>query len=298
MTTVVPHPAAHGSRRYRLTTGSPQSVHPASIGRIPVPLGSGAVEGSGLAPPAHLQSCSPKLLAAAEAVVANARRAVFVSDPVLGPRLSQIGSLLASVVKRHGRLIELALKDALMRSDRYVVLRDIAMPITVTTQELVRTGTIAQLATTSVALTGPIAQTVALDLIVIDRQQNRTFIVEVKRGGGKSEARKRHQVEWTLRCAQVQAIAFLGSLNFHVASARAVLIDIYGRAGYSPDLSVSGAAIDALFGVPVLHAVEAVTGLLAARLHADIPDLLALSLASLEPLPEATSTVSHIASAP
>ncbi|TXN20069.1 hypothetical protein FV232_27660 [Methylobacterium sp. WL30] len=143
MTTVVPHPAANGSRRYRLPTGSPQSVHPASIERIPVPLGSGAAEGSGLALRANLQSCSPKLLAATEAVVANARRAVFVSDPLLGPRLSQIGSLLASVVKRHGSLIELALKDALERSDRYVVLRNIAMPITTTTQELVRTGTIA-----------------------------------------------------------------------------------------------------------------------------------------------------------
>jgi hypothetical protein len=205
---------------------------------------------------------------------------------------------LASVVKRHGCLIELALKDALERSDRYLVLRDVAMPITTTTQELVRTGTIAQLATTSVALTGPVAQIVKLDLIVIDRQQNRAVIAEVKRGSGKSEARKRHQIEWVLRCAQVQAIAFLASLNLHVVSARAVLIDVYGRAGYSPDLSVSGSAIDDLFEVPVLPAIEAVTGLLAARLHADVPGLLALALASLEPLPDAASPVSRIASAP
>ncbi len=195
------------------------------------------------------------------------------------------GPLLASVVKRHGLLIELALKEVLERDGRYIVLRDIAMPITTTTQELIRTGTMAQLATTSIALTGSIAQTVKLDLIVIDRWENRAFIAEVKRGGGKSEARKIHQVEWILRCAQVQAIAFLKTLNYHVASARAVLIDVYGRAGYSPDLSVSGPAIDALFGVPVQDAVEAVTGLLADRLHAEVPDLLGLTLASLEPLP-------------
>ena len=287
--TIVPHPAAHrGGRRRPSADGLPSS-HTVSIGRIPVPLGSGAAEGSGAPWQTNLSSCSPELLAATEAVVANARRAVFVSDPLLGPRLSQIGSLLASVVKRHGVLIELALKDCLERSGRYVVLRDVAMPITVTTQELVRTGTIDQLATTSMALTGPVAQTVKIDLIVIDRMLNRAFVAEVKRGGGKSEARKIHQVEWVLRCAQVQAIAFLGSMNFHVASARAVLIDLYGRAGYSPDLSVSGPAIDALFGVPVLHAVEAVTGLLAARLHADVPDLLELALASLEPLPGAPS---------
>jgi len=298
MTTVVPHPAAHASGRHRPHVGTPHSSHPALSGRIPVPLGSGAAEGSSLPRPAHLQSCSSALLAAADAVVANARRAVFVSDPLLGPRLSQIASMLASVVKRHGSLIELALKDVLERSDRYIVLRDVAMPITTTTQELIRTGTMAQLATTSVALTGSVAQTVKLDLVVIDRQENRAFIAEVKRGGGKSESRKVHQVEWILRCAQVQAIAFLGSLNYHVASARAVLIDIYGRAGYSPDLSVSGPAIDNLFGVPVLHAVEAVTDLLAARLHADVPDLLELALASLEPLADATSPLSRTASAP
>ncbi|TXN20070.1 hypothetical protein FV232_27655 [Methylobacterium sp. WL30] len=142
------------------------------------------------------------------------------------------------------------------------------------------------------------AQTVTLDLIVIDRQENRAFIAEVKRGSGKSENRKIHQIEWVLRCAQVQAIAFLGSLNIHVASARVVLIDVYGRAGYSPDFSVSGPGIDALFGVPVLHAVEAVTGLLAARLYADVPDLLELALASLEPLPGAASPVPRIASVP
>jgi hypothetical protein len=298
MTIVVPHPAAHRGGRRRPPAGGLPSSHPASIGRIPVPLGSGAAEGSSAPWLANPPTCSPKLLAATEAVVANARRAVFVSDPVLGPHLSQIASLLASVVKRHGCLIELALKDALERSDRYLVLRDVAMPITTTTQELVRTGTIAQLATTSVALTGPVAQIVKLDLIVIDRQQNRAVIAEVKRGSGKSEARKRHQIEWVLRCAQVQAIAFLASLNLHVVSARAVLIDVYGRAGYSPDLSVSGSAIDDLFEVPVLPAIEAVTGLLAARLHADVPGLLALALASLEPLPDAASPVSRIASAP
>lgn len=296
--TIVPHPAAHRGGRRRPPVSGLSPSQPASIGRIPVPLGSGAIEGSGAPWPVDLSSCSPKLLAATEAVVANARRAVFVSDPLLGPRLSQIGSLLASVVKRHGALIELALKDCLERSDRYVVLRDVAMPITTTTQELVRTGTIAQLATTSVALTGPVAQTVKLDLIVIDRLENRAFIAEVKRGGGKNEARKIHQVEWILRCAQVQAVAFLATLNYQVASARAVLIDVYGRAGYSPDLSVSGPAIDALFGVPVLAAVEAVTGLLAARLHADVPDLLALALASLEPLPSAASSVPRIVPAP
>lgn len=297
MNTIIPHPAAHGGR-HRPPAGISASSRLASGGRIPVPLGSGAAKGASLPGPAQLQSCSPTLLAAADAVVANARRAVFVSDPLLGPRLSQIGSVLASVVKRHGRLIELALKDALERDDRYLVLRDVAMPITTTTQELVRTGTMAQLATTSVALTGSIAQTVKLDLIVIDRQENRAFVAEVKRGGGKSEARKIHQVEWILRCAQVQAIAFLATLNYHVASARAVLIDVYGRAGYSPDLSVSGPAIDTLFGVPVLAAVEAVTGLLAARLQADVPDLLALAMTSLEPLPDAAPPFPRKASAP
>lgn len=278
MPIVVSNPAAQRGGRHRLSARGQTDL--GLRARIPVPLGSAAALGH----PSHTvfpQPCAPELLAAAEAAIEGALRATFVPDPLLGPGLSQLGSVLASVVKRHGGLIEAAITDALERSGRYIVLRSVAMPITIPTQELVRASTVAQLGQTSIALAGPVAQTVFIDLVIVDRHQSRAIIAEVKRGGGKNEARKVHQVEWVLRCAQVQGRAFLASLGYEVAAARAVLVDVYGRAGYGDDLTVSGSAIDRLFAVPVMAALEAVTALLQARLRAAVPDLLTVALASL-----------------
>lgn len=279
MTNVVPHPAAQRGGRQRLSArGQPGS---ATTSRITVPLGSAAALGCGHVQPAIPQICAPELMAAAQAALDGAFRATFVPDPLLGPGLSQLGSVLASMVKRHGSLIEAAITDVLERSGRYIVLRNVAMPITVPTQELVRASSVAQLNQTSIELAGAVAQSVFLDLIVVDRKESRAIIAEVKRGSGKNEARKIHQVEWVLRCAQVQGRSFLASLGYEVAQIRAVLIDVYGRAGYGDDLTVSGPAIDQLFAIPVLAALETVTAALQARLRAAVPDLLTMALASL-----------------
>lgn len=279
MTIVVPHPAAQRGGRQRLSARG--QLGSAPTGRITVPLGDAAALGCGHVQPAIPQICAPELMAAAEAALDGALRATFVPDPLLGPGLSQLGSVLSSMVKRHGSLIEAAITDVLERTGRYIVLRNIAMPITVPTQELVRASSVAQLSQTSIELAGAVAQCVFLDLVIVDRYVSRAIIAEVKRGSGKNEARKIHQVEWVLRCAQVQGRAFVASLGYEVSQARAVLIDVYGRAGYGDDLTVSGAAIDQLFAAPVSAALEAVTAALQARLRAAVPDLLTMALASL-----------------
>jgi len=280
--TIIPHPAAQGSGRTRLPAGSETAPRSTASGRIAVPLGSGAAQGCGYEQTANPFACSPALLAAADLVVDQALRNVFTPDPLLGPGLSQVASVLSSVVKRHGTLLEAAFTDVLKNRGRYLVMRDVPMPITVPTQELIRNSSISQLGETAIELSGDIAQTVKIDLVVIDRRTQNAFIIEMKRGGGKSEARKVHQIEWILRCAQVQGLAFLKTLGFHVAHVRAVLIDVYGRGGYSPDLSVSGRDIDRLFEEPVLAAIEAVTARITTRLRADVPDLLARALGTLE----------------
>lgn len=280
--TIIPHPAAQGSGRTRLPAGSDTASRSTASGRIAVPLGAGAAQNCGYGQTANSFACSPALLAAADLVVDQALRNVFTPDPLLGPGLSQVASVLSSVVKRHGTLLEAAFTDVLANRGRYLVMRDVPMPITVPTQELIRNSSISQLSQTAIDLSGDIAQTVKLDLIVIDRRTQNAFIIEMKRGGGKSEARKVHQIEWILRCAQVQGLAFLDTLGFHVARVRAVLIDVYGRGGYSPDLSISGRDIDRLFEEPVMAAIEAVTARITARLRADIPELLARTLSTLE----------------
>lgn len=271
MTNVLAHPAARGGPR-RLRAAPPASGAPATA-PIPVPLGRGAMKGSAPTDAIVRSACSPELLAATEAAVDGALDAIFIPDPLLGPGLSQFASVLASIVKRHGLLLETAAAEALERSGRYLVLRNLAMPITEPTQELLRDSTPDLLRGRSIALAGSVAQTVFLDLVAIDTKERRAIIAEIKRGSGKSERRKIDQVEWILRAAQLQGRSFAASLGFQVSSARAVLIDVYGRAGFSEDLTVAGADLDTLFGVPVADALATVTAVLAARLRAVLPDL-------------------------
>lgn len=279
MNNILSHPAADRGGQRRLRAASQTAPDLAPVGRIPVPLGSGAMRASTHATTIVRTACSPELLAAAEAAVDGALGAVFALDPLLGPDLSQLASVLASVVKRHGHLLETAIAEALEHSGRYLVYRSVAMPITEATQELLRASTPEQLRGKSVAMLGEVAQTVFVDLVVIDLETRCAIFAEVKRGGGRSEMRKRHQVEWVLRAAALQGRAFLATLGIQVANARAVLIDAYGRAGYAADLTVSGTELDALFGVPVSAALEAVTAVLATRLRAAMPALVTTAFA-------------------
>lgn len=279
MNNILSHPAANRGGHRRLRAVSQTSPDLASTGRIPVPLGSGAMTAPMRATTIVQTACSPELLAAAEAAVDGALGATFALDPLLGPDLSQLASVLASVVKRHGHLLEAALAEALEDGGRYLVLRSVAMPITEAAQEILRGSTPEQLRGRSVAMSGGVAQSAFIDLIAIDLETRCAILAEVKRGGGRSEMRKRHQVEWVLRAAGLQGRAFLASLGIQVSSARAVLIDVYGRSGFAADLTVTGKELDALFGVPVSAALEAVTTVLATRLRAAVPALLTTAVA-------------------
>src|SRR5215469_4510628 len=54
-------------------------------------------------------------------IIANLARAKFVEDPICGPHYSRINSVLSSVQKRHGPVLELALREGLRESDDHEV---------------------------------------------------------------------------------------------------------------------------------------------------------------------------------
>ena len=79
----------------------------------------------------HVPSVSVTALKrSAHSLVASAVSAPFNEDPVIGPEISRATSVLASVVKRHGLLLQKTLADGLVASGRFDVLVDVALPIT------------------------------------------------------------------------------------------------------------------------------------------------------------------------
>jgi hypothetical protein len=70
------------------------------------------------------------LTRAAREAVAGALAGDFPIDPLIGKDLSRALSCIGSVVKRHGTLIELGIAGALVASDRFIVLPNVAIPLT------------------------------------------------------------------------------------------------------------------------------------------------------------------------
>src|ERR1700731_1847222 len=78
----------------------------------------------------HVHSVSEDALArTAQTLVANAVASAFNEDPVIGPDLSRAISVVGSVVKRHGLLLQSTTANALAASGRFDVLVDVAIPI-------------------------------------------------------------------------------------------------------------------------------------------------------------------------
>jgi hypothetical protein len=218
------------------------------------------------------------LIASVERAAAGALQADFVADPLLGPGLSVCNSYLSSVVKRHGGLIEAAICEALERSGEYLVLRQVEMPITDAAEALVATNTPEALAGLTATAHGPYRRVAFFDLIAIHLKTGAAKIIEIKRGGGVTEVRKRRLIERDLRCARLQLPSFLRPrFDCEPRSYESWLLDYYGRSGFSDGLTVTREGLDALFGVPVRDLVDAVTDRLQAEVLREVPRLLTVA---------------------
>src|ERR1700692_1489208 len=82
---------------------------------------------------------SPETISrAARTAVAGALDGDFSVDPIVGPALSHSFSFIASVIQRHGLLIQRTLGDALAASGRFEVMCDIQIPLTETANDLLK----------------------------------------------------------------------------------------------------------------------------------------------------------------
>ncbi|PTM41620.1 hypothetical protein [Bosea sp. 124] len=218
------------------------------------------------------------LIASIERAATGALQADFVADPLLGPGLSLCNSYLSSVVKRHGGLLDAAVCEGLERSGEYLVLRQVEMPITDAAESIVATNTPESLVGLTASAHGPYRRVAIFDLIAIHLTTGAAKIIEIKRGGGETEVRKRRLIERDLRCARLQLPSFLRPrFDCEPRSYESWLLDYYGRSGFSDGLTVTREGIDTMFGVPVRQLVDAVTDRLRVEVFREVPRLLTIA---------------------
>jgi hypothetical protein len=227
---------------------------------------------------------SPTAIArASRAVITNAMAGDFPIDPVIGPDLSKSFSIINSVVKRHGLLIQRTLADALAASGRFEILTEVPLPITEAANDLLTSqNSERDLAKIQLKADSKTIRMVTIDLIVVDTESGWAGAYDVKRGNGATESGKRRPIEHGLRAGRLVLASFLSKYGYEgIRSVTSAVIDYYGASGFSKDLKVTRDELDEHFGVPVLETIDAMTAELGRALHAEMRTLLAPALAHL-----------------
>jgi hypothetical protein len=238
-----------------------------------------------------VRSVSDPLLKAASDAVAAAVSTKFALDEVLGPELSRVISVSASVVKRHGILLEKAFVEALQASGRFEVLHNAVIPITAAADGLVASNTAEALARLSLRYDQPAIRSVNQDLIVIDSCAGWAGAYSVKRGGGDMGPRLRKPLERDVASVRLLLRSYLRDQGYStIDTTTSGCIDWFGAAGLPPHLTVPGVEVDAHFGVPVRATVERMTRHLQTELHRAMPALLAPLFERFEALQPASTT--------
>ena len=198
-----------------------------------------------------------ELKARIETTIAGAAGGTFATDPLMGDGLSRLSSFLSSLVKRDGAILEAGICMALRRHSHMTVMTQVRMPITVSAEMLVQANDGCELRRIALPADGAATRIAHFDMIVVDKQEQVARLVEVKRGGGETEIRKRRTTERDLLCGRLQLKAYLKTLGITVRHCESWVVDYYGRSGFRPDLAVTREGLDQLFGVPVVATTEA-----------------------------------------
>ncbi len=198
----------------------------------------------------------------------------FVQDPLLGPEASRLISVTNSVVKRHGPLIEAAVACALTETGRFEVMRNLRFPITKTADQLVASNAPQELKRFQLKFDGDWDRGVDLDLVAIDTERDILFAVDIKRGNGSTEQRKRTPIEANLDAVRLLARSYSRQHGFPVDEVRVGIVDYHGLSQFSERLRVPRDALDDFFGAPVVATVEAMTDYLRAAFRKRMPELM------------------------
>src|ERR1700692_2103990 len=130
------------------------------------------------------------IVRASRAVIDNALAGDFPIDPVIGPNLSKTFSIINSVVKRHGLLIQRTLRGAAAASGRFEVLTEVPLPITEAAHDLLTSqNSDRDLAKIQLKADSKTLRMVRIDLVVVDTESGWAGADDVQRGKEATQSR-------------------------------------------------------------------------------------------------------------
>jgi hypothetical protein len=191
----------------------------------------------------------------------------FIEDPIAGTRYSRATSIISSAYKRHGRILEIALRESLRESNRHTVWHDEKFRVSREADALANTQDLDACRLTTLPY-GAKVRTLQVDMVAFDGADQYIRAYEIKRGNGQFDAGKIRSITRDLKCIQVLLKSYGEFCKLRPLGAESKIIFYYGVRSIQAPWSLVKEELDEHFGFPVVSYIEQANDYFRAQLHA------------------------------
>jgi hypothetical protein len=214
---------------------------------------------------ADLTQFMAKMRPVIDASVDKLRRVKFRDDPICGRRYSRNSSIVGSVQKRHGRILEIALREGLRESNNHCVWTESCFAVSRAADTLVNSQS-AEDCLQSELPYGEIYRTIQID-VGVDGLDCTTAAYELKRANGLHDAQKIRAMRRDLACMRLLLKSYGHSRGNSPRGSDARVIFYYGQRSIPPPYSLIGAELDDHFQFHITSRIEAANCYYRDRVH-------------------------------
>lgn len=197
----------------------------------------------------------------------------FVPDPAVGEALSRVVSVVGSLIKKDGFIIQHAIERALRDSEHLEVWQEPRFQISAAADQIASEARTETCLETDLPYGRDTTRHISCDLVVLDRRSELISVYDVKRGHGAIDSVKRRQILRDVLCARMLLKSYSRQLGHDVTSADAKIISIYGRTGLPDEITVRGDQLDRHFRANIERPVFATAAHFRQELARILPDL-------------------------
>ena len=204
-----------------------------------------------------VQSLVDRLRPFVDDTIASLAKTEFRIDPIGGEQYSKATSIVSAAYKRHGRILEEAIRTRLSDCEYFTVWHEPNFFVSTVADQAI-SGRNADISD-SLPIELPYldhGRTIQIDAIVFDKRIDSIRGYEIKRANGDFDAGKKRSILKDLLALQSLLKSYAGKRGHAPSLAEARLIAYYGIKPLPAPLSIAGTEMDDHFVFPVVKYVE------------------------------------------
>ncbi|MET4280042.1 MULTISPECIES: hypothetical protein [unclassified Bradyrhizobium] len=152
----------------------------------------------------------------------------FLVDPISGEKFSRQTSIISSAYKRHGAILEVAIRESLCESNRHKVWREDAFKVSRAADQIVGQQPDEAYSSTTLPY-GEAVRSLQIDMIAFDNADKTLRAYEIKRGNGAFDAGKIRSIRRDLSVTQMLLKSYGETFKLNPAKAEVRIPGIAAR---------------------------------------------------------------------